>query len=1003
MLSLITHEPNFCILREEVFNAKRKKQTDTGSRNTLKLRDNFEMIYISILREYLEMEFLEIKEKKKFEFNIDRIIDDFVFFCFFIGNDFLPSLNTLDIDNASLDNIFSYYKQVLPTLDGYITCNGKIDFKKAEKIFHLLATQELNSLRSMLKKVELQSKEREAVKSLQIAVRKSTIMSKKINEKKEILFFEWKKKTEGEIFAYKKHKINTKVIDIKKKYEEEMKISGKEALKFEDDFNTYVKENQRKMLDDLALKRKKDEFSSEFGVNNIEETSPDAEGSEAGKIKDLLTSDNQSNTLNQINNNNNNINNNTNTESDSKKLCLLFHSDDEASISNKNKGGGGEWKKSKFTNYKTKNKPDPASFAGTNTSLIGAEKASKASLSPKARLNLIFKEAEHFKNYIHDENYCSDFNIMDIYDDDISEVSETELVVDQTEFLIDYEKEYEESQNVDHVFQKKLVEYYITDISKAKAFYYKEKVKIDLETEEGKQQIKQMFRKYFEGLQWVLYYYYRGIQTWRWYYPYHYPPMISDFVNIEDYLDYDLDSVFARDKAYSPLESLVLILPNSSRDLIPKCLWTVYDEFLHFFPTNFQIDFNGKKMPWESLVLLPFIEDGELIKAVNCKIKFFADEQNFESLQKIENETALALKLSEKELQRNIKGKSYIIRLVAGSTDAKILEEIEFEIYEENLDQKVFSGNYANNKKLMHDFPTLKSIQYNFSSSIKKIHGFNKETNRKIIIKKENIIALEPIAMEITEKDVGKFIKNGIVFADYPMKKEGWIRGIYFNNQYYYTDRKGNVCVDNAYKLPITVREAIMRLCGKKSIVVKSGIFCDIVFIKKIARNSDGSIFKIYKENSSLFVPFELTSLNSNSEDFYKIIENFEDLRKKFFNVETEFDYDKPVIALCKNAWGRIGKINGVVENSDNEYKKFLELNYDDYYDEKFNVDLKGNDWNVELEQLYNGPLLEVALESPKNVTGQEVSFAKKVINRINNFFLFLKLYFGFFLLFFEM
>jgi len=972
MLSLISHEPNFCILREEVFRGKKKKPTDTSSRDSLKLCDKFEMIYISILREYLEMEFLEIKDKISFEFNIERIIDDFIFFCFFIGNDFLPSLNTLDIDHSSLDNIFSFYKAVLPTLDDYITFNGKIDFKKAEKIFQLLATQELNNLRSMLKKVEMQSREMESVKKLQIQERKNTIKRKKINEKKEILFFELQKKSEPEIYSYKKNKINAKIFDIRKKYEEEMKLSGKQTYKFEDDINAFVKENQLKLIEEIN-KKKDWEFNSELNNNEIDELSPDYEESES-KFSDMITSDNTKcqNGNNTLGSDNNNVNKNK-SESGSKNLCLLFDSDDKDSNSNNKR----DWKKrGKFN----RNKQDSSSVNN---------------LGSKDKINLILKEAERFKNYINDDNYCSDFNILDIHDEDISDVSETELVIDKAEFVIDYEKVYEESQNLDHVFQQKLVEYYITDINKAKAFYYKEKVKIDLETDEGKHQIKHMFRKYFEGLQWVLYYYYKGIQTWRWYYPYHYPPMISDFVNIKDYLDYDLDQVFIRDVAYSPLESLVLILPKTSKDLIPKCLWSIYDQFTDFFPVNFQIDFNGKKMPWESLVLLPFIEDTEILREINEKIKIHSFEENDENINKISNEKFLIfkdLKLTSKELIRNTFGKSFIIQYnqnVSNSSNnilesnEKIVDEIAFEIYENDFDHKVFSQNYLNNKKVIHDFPTLKTISYNFSNTTKRINSYNKETNRKVLIKKENKITLEPISIEVTEKDIEKFIKNGIIFADYPMKKEGWIRGIYFNNKYYYLDRNGRIAIDNSYKLPATVRDAIKRICNKKCIIYNSEIFCDIVFVKKIARNTDGSIFKIYNENASLYVPFELTSLNSNSEDFYKIIESFEELKKKFSNVKSEFDFEKQVLILCKNAWGKLGKINKIIDKTNKDYRKYNEINYHDFYDEKFNFDLKGNDWHVELEKLYNGPLLEVTLEKSKTFSGQENKFAKNVINNI--------------------
>ncbi len=62
--------------------------------------ENFEIIHISLLREYLELEFEDMKGD--FEYDFERIIDDFILMCFLCGNDFLPNSPSMDIRNISI-------------------------------------------------------------------------------------------------------------------------------------------------------------------------------------------------------------------------------------------------------------------------------------------------------------------------------------------------------------------------------------------------------------------------------------------------------------------------------------------------------------------------------------------------------------------------------------------------------------------------------------------------------------------------------------------------------------------------------------------------------------------------------------------------------------------------------------------------------------------------------------------------------------------------------------
>lgn len=126
MLSLTVHEPHTSLLREEVLTKQAKSIKNPDQRS-------FHLLHISILREYLELEFK--MEKLPFQYDFERIIDDFVLMCIFVGNDFLPNLPNLDIQDGALDNIFQYYKEILPLLDDYLVFNSKINLNGLEKLF----------------------------------------------------------------------------------------------------------------------------------------------------------------------------------------------------------------------------------------------------------------------------------------------------------------------------------------------------------------------------------------------------------------------------------------------------------------------------------------------------------------------------------------------------------------------------------------------------------------------------------------------------------------------------------------------------------------------------------------------------------------------------------------------------------------------------------------------------------------------------------------------------
>ena len=96
-------------------------------------------------------------------------------------------------------------------------------------------------------------------------------------------------------------------------------------------------------------------------------------------------------------------------------------------------------------------------------------------------------------------------------------------------------------------------------------------------------------------------------------------PMLSDLVNIEDLLkDISFDGKLGR--PLKPFEQLMGCLPPSSAYLLPKPYqWLMKSSsspLKEFYPERFTVDMNGKRWPWEAVVLLPFIDSQRLIRTI---------------------------------------------------------------------------------------------------------------------------------------------------------------------------------------------------------------------------------------------------------------------------------------------------------------------------------------------------------------------------------------------------
>lgn len=171
MLALATHEPHFTILREFVSVDGKRGQSGPPPTDTVVPTGDpsqpgndppprqapYQFLRINVLREYLSADLYV--EGLPFAWDLERALDDYVFLCFFVGNDFLPHMPTLEIREGAIELLIELWKKVLPKMGGFATEDGEVNFQRAELILSELGDLE-NEILSRRRHREMRSRAR---------------------------------------------------------------------------------------------------------------------------------------------------------------------------------------------------------------------------------------------------------------------------------------------------------------------------------------------------------------------------------------------------------------------------------------------------------------------------------------------------------------------------------------------------------------------------------------------------------------------------------------------------------------------------------------------------------------------------------------------------------------------------------------------------------------------------------------------------------------------------
>ena len=221
---------------------------------------------------------------------------------------------------------------------------------------------------------------------------------------------------------------------------------------------------------------------------------------------------------------------------------------------------------------------------------------------------------------------------------------------------------------------------------------------------------------------------------------------------------------FQLGQPFRPYQQLMGVLPDRSRSIVPapyhELMTSSSSPIIDFYPRDFELDMNGKKMDWEAVVKIPFIDERRLLSAMRTK------DHLLSSSEKERNEFGVTLKFTYSPGVEFMYPSSLVgifpdiprCRCVENIFDLPTMEGLDYHV---GLMRGVMLG-----KSALYGFPSLKTLPFSGNLGFHGVNVFQQESRNESMI----ITFLEGEAR--TKMDFAKGLLGRRVHVGFPFLSE---------------------------------------------------------------------------------------------------------------------------------------------------------------------------------------------------------------------------------------